>query len=57
MKISVLSAMLVASSVFLPAGYAMACADEAWEVDFEDEQLTMEDIEQLYTAAVRNETS
>ena len=55
MKISIFSIMLVTSSALLPAGQVMACADEAWEVEFEDEQLTIEDIERLYIDAVRNQ--
>ncbi|MRG73613.1 hypothetical protein GH722_17750 [Alphaproteobacteria bacterium HT1-32] len=57
MKISIVSIMLVMSSAVLPTGQVMACADEAWEVEFEDEQLTIEDIERLYTDAVRNQGS
>lgn len=57
MKISIFSIMLVTSSALLPAGQVMACADEAWEVEFEGEQLTIEDIERLYIDAVRNQAS
>ena len=49
--------MLFTSSVFLSAGQAVACSDEAWDVEFEAEQLTIEDIEKLYIDAVRNQAS
>ena len=57
MKISILSVMFFTSSVFLSAGQAVACSDEAWDVEFEAEQLTIEDIEKLYIDAVRNQAS